>query len=65
MLRARCATAAFEALYAACGCGRLTINEDMLEMKMIRPWVPVDVICLATACAVVNRPKTLISKTFH
>jgi len=37
----------------------------MLEMKMIRPWVPVDVICLATACAVVNRPKTLISNTFH
>ena len=64
MLRARCATAAFEALYAACGCGRLTISEDILEMRMIRPCVPVDFICLATAWAVVNRPKTLISKIF-
>jgi hypothetical protein len=49
ILLERWATAAFEALYAACGCGLLTIWEDILEIMMILPGVEVEIMCFATA----------------
>lgn len=42
----------------------MTIWEDMLEIMMILPGVEVEIMCFATAWEVVNRPKTLMSKTY-
>ena len=60
--RVRWCTAALEALYAGCHCGRLTIAADMEPMLTMAP-PPWSFMWRAAARLSTNRARTLRSKT--
>lgn len=63
-LAAKCRTAAFAALYGACGCGTLTMEPDMLPIMTMLPGAFLSMRCFATATAYRYVPSTLTPHSF-